>query len=244
MEVIRNQEFLLLSADEILKLLSCDDVNVPDEESIFHALLMWVKHDVQRCKDLSMLLAYIRLPLLPAQRRTKEAGAVATEPAQIPEHKSFEEHKCFINFGFASLPCSSRYHCCSPSWGSSHSISCRMAGLVATPGKAGPSGGDGSSCRPSGGDGSSSAPSGRDGSSSGPSGGLEDTRKLSIKDEQYLKIISLRNRKKTSIELTAELAEGTGVIVHQINSTKVTLEIRTQRMCCSKNTSVKKGEHD
>ncbi|MGH0125193.1 UNVERIFIED_CONTAM: hypothetical protein FKN15_029532 [Acipenser sinensis] len=67
MEVIRNQEFLLLSADEILKLLSCDDVNVPDEESIFHALLMWVKHDVQRCKDLSMLLAYIRLPLLPAQ---------------------------------------------------------------------------------------------------------------------------------------------------------------------------------
>ncbi|XP_041128484.1 kelch-like protein 1 isoform X2 [Polyodon spathula] len=67
MEVIKNQEFLLLSADEILKLLSCDDVNVPDEESIFHALLMWVKHDVQRCKDLSMLLAYIRLPLLPAQ---------------------------------------------------------------------------------------------------------------------------------------------------------------------------------
>ncbi|RXM98002.1 Kelch-like protein 1 [Acipenser ruthenus] len=67
MEVIRNQEFLLLSADEILKLLSCDDVNVPDEESIFHALLMWVKHDVQRCNDLSMLLAYIRLPLLPAQ---------------------------------------------------------------------------------------------------------------------------------------------------------------------------------
>ncbi|MGH0128378.1 UNVERIFIED_CONTAM: hypothetical protein FKN15_070324 [Acipenser sinensis] len=66
------------------------------------------------------------------------------------------------------------------SWGSSHSISCRMAGLVATPGKTGPSGGDGSSCRPSagssnsgpsGGDGSSSGPSGGDGSSSRPSGG-------------------------------------------------------------------------
>ncbi|MGH0146138.1 UNVERIFIED_CONTAM: hypothetical protein FKN15_056759 [Acipenser sinensis] len=46
------------------------------------------------------------------------------------------------------------------SWGSSHSISCCMAALVATPGEAGPLGGDGSSCGPSGGDGSSSGPSG------------------------------------------------------------------------------------
>ncbi len=38
-------------------------------------------------------------------------------------------------------------------------------------------------------------------------------KKLSNKDEQYLKIISLRNR-KTSVELTTELAEGTGVVVH------------------------------
>ncbi|MGH0141055.1 UNVERIFIED_CONTAM: hypothetical protein FKN15_032425 [Acipenser sinensis] len=39
-------------------------------------------------------------------------------------------------------------------------------------------------------------------------------KKLSNKDEQYLKIISLRNRKKTSVEL----AEGTGVAVRQINN--------------------------
>ncbi|MGH0134590.1 UNVERIFIED_CONTAM: hypothetical protein FKN15_054835 [Acipenser sinensis] len=64
-----------------------------------------------------------------------------------------------------------------PSWGSSHSISCPMAGLVATPGKTGPSGGYGSSCKPSAGDGSSSrplgplGPLGGHGSSSGPSGG-------------------------------------------------------------------------
>lgn len=66
--MIRNQEFLLLPADELHKLLASDDVNVPDEESIFHALMMWVKHDMQRrYNDLSMLLAYIRLPLLPPQ---------------------------------------------------------------------------------------------------------------------------------------------------------------------------------
>ncbi|NP_001381602.1 kelch-like protein 1 [Rattus norvegicus] len=68
MEVIRNQEFLLLPAEELHKLLASDDVNVPDEETIFHALMMWVKYDMQRrCGDLSMLLAFIRLPLLPPQ---------------------------------------------------------------------------------------------------------------------------------------------------------------------------------
>ncbi|XP_002713031.1 kelch-like protein 1 [Oryctolagus cuniculus] len=68
MEVIRNQEFLLLPAEELHKLLASDDVNVPDEETIFHALMMWVKYDTQRrCNDLSMLLAFIRLPLLPPQ---------------------------------------------------------------------------------------------------------------------------------------------------------------------------------
>ncbi|XP_053555328.1 kelch-like protein 4 [Bombina bombina] len=67
-EVIRNQEFLLLPASEIAKLLSSDDINVPDEETIFQALMQWVRHDIQaRRKDLGMLLSYIRLPLLSPQ---------------------------------------------------------------------------------------------------------------------------------------------------------------------------------
>ncbi|XP_008117897.2 kelch-like protein 4 [Anolis carolinensis] len=67
-EVIKNQEFLLLPAGEIAKLLSSDDINVPDEESIFKALMMWVRHDLHnRQRDLGMLLSYIRLPLLSPQ---------------------------------------------------------------------------------------------------------------------------------------------------------------------------------
>ncbi|XP_045661055.1 kelch-like protein 4 isoform X2 [Ursus americanus] len=67
-EVIKNQEFLLLPANEISKLLCSDDINVPDEETILHALMQWVGHDVQaRQRDLAMLLSYIRLPLLPPQ---------------------------------------------------------------------------------------------------------------------------------------------------------------------------------
>ncbi|XP_060742028.1 kelch-like protein 4 isoform X1 [Tachysurus vachellii] len=68
LEVIQNQEFLLLPTTEIVKLLSSDDINVPDEETIFQALMMWVRNDVQhRQQDLGLLLAYIRLPLLPPQ---------------------------------------------------------------------------------------------------------------------------------------------------------------------------------
>lgn len=68
MEVIRNQEFVLLPANEIAKLLASDDMNIPNEETILNALLTWVRHDLeQRRKDLSRLLAYIRLPLLAPQ---------------------------------------------------------------------------------------------------------------------------------------------------------------------------------
>ncbi|KAM8733123.1 kelch-like protein 4 isoform X1 [Sparus aurata] len=68
LEVIQNQEFLLLPTAEIVKLLSSDDINVPDEETIFQALMMWVRYDVQhRQQDLGVLLAFIRLPLLPPQ---------------------------------------------------------------------------------------------------------------------------------------------------------------------------------
>ncbi|ERE65554.1 kelch-like protein 4 isoform X2 [Cricetulus griseus] len=67
-EVVKNQEFLLLPANEIAKLLCSDDINVPNEETIFHALMHWVGHDAQnRQRDLAKLLSYIRLPLLSPQ---------------------------------------------------------------------------------------------------------------------------------------------------------------------------------
>ncbi|PIO40324.1 hypothetical protein AB205_0097920, partial [Aquarana catesbeiana] len=87
-EVIRNQEFLLLPASEIAKLLSSDDINVPDEETIFQALMQWVKYDIEsRQKDLGMLLSYIRLPLLPPQWRYLNDGC------------SYRHHSDIIFFG-------------------------------------------------------------------------------------------------------------------------------------------------
>ncbi|XP_065110631.1 kelch-like protein 5 isoform X1 [Paramisgurnus dabryanus] len=68
MEVMRHQEFLLLPACEVQKLLASDDMNVPEEETVVTALLSWVRHDApNRQSQLPDLLAHIRLPLLKPQ---------------------------------------------------------------------------------------------------------------------------------------------------------------------------------
>ncbi|XP_076391790.1 kelch-like protein 5 isoform X2 [Megachile rotundata] len=65
MEVTKNQEFLLLSASEVAKLLESEDLNVPSEETIFHALMTWLEYDPEnRRKDASRLLSLVKLPLL------------------------------------------------------------------------------------------------------------------------------------------------------------------------------------
>ncbi|XP_064820091.1 kelch-like protein 1 [Oncorhynchus masou masou] len=67
-EVVKGQEFLLLPLEEMDRLLSSDDMNVPDEETVVTALLSWVRHDVStRQPHLPSLLAHIRLPLLQTQ---------------------------------------------------------------------------------------------------------------------------------------------------------------------------------
>uniref|UniRef100_A0A4W5LLF6 BACK domain-containing protein n=1 Tax=Hucho hucho TaxID=62062 RepID=A0A4W5LLF6_9TELE len=67
-EVVGGQEFLLLPLEEMDRLLSSDDMNVPDEETVVTALLSWVRHDVStRQPHLPSLLTRIRLPLLQAQ---------------------------------------------------------------------------------------------------------------------------------------------------------------------------------
>ena len=57
MEVIRNQEFVLLPASEIAKLLASDDMNIPNEETILNALLTWVrgKNAFESLQNLSCL---------------------------------------------------------------------------------------------------------------------------------------------------------------------------------------------
>lgn len=66
--VMKNQEFLLLPACEVEKLLVSDDMNVPDEETVVSALLSWVRYDpANRQSQLPALLQHVRLPLLKPQ---------------------------------------------------------------------------------------------------------------------------------------------------------------------------------
>uniref|UniRef100_A0A673CCS3 Kelch-like family member 5 n=1 Tax=Sphaeramia orbicularis TaxID=375764 RepID=A0A673CCS3_9TELE len=68
LEVVGGQEFLLLPVEEMERLLTSDDVNVPDEETVVTSLLTWVRHDTtSRQRHLPQLLAHIRLPLLQPQ---------------------------------------------------------------------------------------------------------------------------------------------------------------------------------
>ncbi|KAG8038857.1 hypothetical protein G9C98_003164 [Cotesia typhae] len=57
MEVMKNHEFFLLSADDVAKLLESDDLNIPDEEIVFQALISWLQYDLDnRRKDAGRLL--------------------------------------------------------------------------------------------------------------------------------------------------------------------------------------------
>ncbi|KAK7929441.1 hypothetical protein WMY93_005836 [Mugilogobius chulae] len=68
LDVVGGQEFLLLPAEEMARLLLSDDINVPDEETVVNSLLTWIRHDSSsRQRHLPALLAHIRLPLLQPQ---------------------------------------------------------------------------------------------------------------------------------------------------------------------------------
>ncbi|XP_060869920.1 ring canal kelch homolog isoform X2 [Metopolophium dirhodum] len=65
LEVVKSDEFLSLSSEALMKLISCNDLAVPFEEKVFECVIKWVKHDLDRRKDfLHELMEHVRLPLL------------------------------------------------------------------------------------------------------------------------------------------------------------------------------------
>lgn len=72
-DVIVNQEYLSLPAEEVKKLLSSDMLNVPTEEEAFRSLMIWLYYDLpNRKKDLPVLLEAIKLPLLSPQVKCRK----------------------------------------------------------------------------------------------------------------------------------------------------------------------------
>lgn len=64
-DVCLTEEFLLLNVNQVLELISSDDINVKSEEQVYNAVITWINHDKESRKGLiHQLLPHIRLALL------------------------------------------------------------------------------------------------------------------------------------------------------------------------------------
>ncbi|XP_003242520.1 kelch-like protein 2 isoform X2 [Acyrthosiphon pisum] len=77
-EVAGGDEFLSLSSEKLIKLISTDKLNVPSEKKVFESVIRWVKHELDlRNGILPQLMEHVRLPLTSESYILKE---VVEEP--------------------------------------------------------------------------------------------------------------------------------------------------------------------
>lgn len=66
--IYKTKEFLELSNDDILKIISNSELNVDEEKTVFEAVMLWVKADEENRKQyLCSLLEQIRLPFVSSE---------------------------------------------------------------------------------------------------------------------------------------------------------------------------------
>ncbi|XP_064458373.1 kelch-like protein diablo [Ornithodoros turicata] len=64
-EVMESEEFLLLPVNQLVDIISSDELNVRSEEQVFSAVMSWVKYNItDRRQHLGQVLQHVRLPLL------------------------------------------------------------------------------------------------------------------------------------------------------------------------------------
>ncbi|XP_029346291.1 ring canal kelch homolog [Acyrthosiphon pisum] len=64
-KVVEHEEFLSLSYEQMVKLISSDELTAPSEEKIFESVVRWVKHELASRKQiLPQLMEHVRLPLM------------------------------------------------------------------------------------------------------------------------------------------------------------------------------------
>ncbi|XP_068227244.1 kelch-like protein diablo isoform X2 [Palaemon carinicauda] len=64
-EVIESEEFMELPVNQLMDIISSDELNVRSEEQVFSAVMAWVKYNVtERRPFLAQVLEHVRLPLL------------------------------------------------------------------------------------------------------------------------------------------------------------------------------------
>lgn len=75
-EVIESEEFLLLPVNQLIDIISSDELNVRSEEQVFNAITAWVKYNVaERRQHLAHVLQHVRLSQLSAKFLVGTVGA-------------------------------------------------------------------------------------------------------------------------------------------------------------------------
>uniref|UniRef100_A0A1I8ERG1 BTB domain-containing protein n=2 Tax=Wuchereria bancrofti TaxID=6293 RepID=A0A1I8ERG1_WUCBA len=67
-DVAKSEEFISLPADQLINIISSEELNVRSEEVVFRAAMAWIRHDLpSRRQFLPKVLEHVRLPLCPAK---------------------------------------------------------------------------------------------------------------------------------------------------------------------------------
>ncbi|KPM04163.1 kelch-like protein 1 [Sarcoptes scabiei] len=67
-EVIENEEFLLLPVNQLIDIISADELNITSEEQVFNAIMRWIRYDVnERRQHMAHVLQHVRLSQLSAK---------------------------------------------------------------------------------------------------------------------------------------------------------------------------------
>ncbi|XP_016658626.1 ring canal kelch protein isoform X2 [Acyrthosiphon pisum] len=83
LEVAKYNEFLRLSPEEVIQLISLSDLDVPKEEYVFESVMNWVKHELGcRKQFLPDLMEHVRLPLTSKPVSIKQCSRRAS-PKQL-----------------------------------------------------------------------------------------------------------------------------------------------------------------
>ncbi|VDK73057.1 unnamed protein product [Litomosoides sigmodontis] len=67
-DVAKSEEFISLPTNQLIDIISSEELNVRSEEIVFRAAMEWIRHDLSnRRQFLSKVLEHVRLPLCPAK---------------------------------------------------------------------------------------------------------------------------------------------------------------------------------
>lgn len=73
LQVMDNEEFLMLSPDELFRILSSENLNTPSEVCLYKGVMKWANHDMEnRQQHMQRILGQVKLPLLPPEVLVEE----------------------------------------------------------------------------------------------------------------------------------------------------------------------------